>query len=213
MRILTLFSVAALMFFSAHLQAQDLSKEELKKWKSEVKKYKKDPALLKMLTEEHRFYQKESENLQRQLSALKAQQTSEGQDAEALRRKEQEVIDLNNQLMSAQSTIQQLRTELAQKPEPQPNVDAIYNDYSRGLVFRVQIGAYRKTTAPGQPASGGDLTVESSDGMQKILVGNFSAYEEAKEMMDYFKQIGLKDAWVVPYRDGQRITLKEALNN
>ena len=53
--------------------------------------------------------------------------------------------------------------------------------------------------------------VISVDTKNSELIGNFRNYDEAKELSDYFKKIGLKDAWVVPYRDGTRITLKEAL--
>ena len=38
-------------------------------------------------------------------------------------------------------------------------------------------------------------------------------FDEAKELMEYIQKIGVKDAWVVPFRDGIRITLEEALQN
>jgi flagellar biosynthesis GTPase FlhF len=209
MRFLTLLFILALVFSGGQSYAQELSKDEVKAIKSELKQYRKDPAAFQQLKDEHRLYRKQSEDFERQLNALRSNQ---GMESDQLTRKQQEVAELNNQLMSAQATIQRLEDELARRPESttMPPSTAKPN-YMTGLVFRVQIGAYRKKAVPGQAQTSDQMTVESGDDMQKILIGNFRNYDEAKELGDYFKQIGLKDAWVVPYRDGQRITLKEAL--
>lgn len=209
MRILTLLFVLALVFSGSQSYAQELSKDEIKAIKSELKQYRKDPASFQQLKDEHRLFRKQKEDAERQLNALRADQ---GQGSDQLARKQQEVVDLNNQLMSAQATIQRLETELSNRPTTTTNPTPTFKDnFVAGLVYRVQIGAYRKVTVPGQEQSSDQMTVESSDGMQKILIGNFRNYDEAKELGDYFKRIGLKDAWVVPYRDGTRISLKEAL--
>ena len=209
MRILTLVFILAFVFTSTHSYAQELSKDEIRAIKAELKKYKKDPASFQTLKDEHRLYRKQKEDLERQMNAMRANQ---GQETDMLSRKEQEVTDLNNQLVSAQATSQRLESQLASRPTETLPPPVIKDDFMSGLVFRVQIGAYRKTAAPGQSASTDQMTIESSDGMQKILIGNFRTHDEAKELSEYFKRIGLKDAWVVPYRDGQRITLKEALS-
>ncbi len=209
MRVLTLLFVLAMVFSGSQSYAQELSRDEVKAIKKELKQYRKDPMSYQKLKDEHRLFRKQKEDAERQLSALRVDQ---GQGNDQLARKQEEVSDLNNQLMSAQSTIQRLEAELANRPTTTMDPPPMPRDnFLAGLVYRVQIGAYRKATVPGQAESSDQMTVESSDGMQKILIGNFRNYDEAKELGDYFKRIGLRDAWVVPYRDGQRITLKEAL--
>lgn len=208
MRILTALLILFLVFFGSQSFAQELSKDEVRAIKSELKDYRKNPEAFQRLKDEHRLYQKQMQEFERQLNALRADQ---GQESDQLARKQQEVADLNQQLMQARATIQQLQTELTSQPERPVIQPTDKPDWMNGLVFRVQIGAYRKKPVPGQASTSDRMTVESEDGMQKILIGNFRVYDEAKELSDYFKQIGLKDAWVVPYRDGIRITLKEAL--
>ena len=56
-----------------------------------------------------------------------------------------------------------------------------------------------------------NLNVEESAEYQKVVVGQFRDYEKAKNLRDELKQMGVKGAWIVSYRDGQRITVKEAL--
>lgn len=209
MRILTFLFIFSLVAMSSQSYAQEMTRDEKKELKSQLRYYKRNLETFQQLLDEHRLYQKQAEEFERQLNALRA---SQGQEDDQLARKQQEVADLNQQLMEARTTIQRLQTELASRPEtPVTQPPAMQDNYLQGLVFRVQIGAYRKTAAPGQATSTDQMTIESSDGMQKIMIGNFRNYVEAKELADYFKQIGLKDAWVVAYRDGARIPLTEAL--
>lgn len=200
MRILTQISILLLVLFSSQVFAQDaeMSKEELKRWKKIVKDYKKNPAALKKLTDERQRYKQESEQLQAQLSDLQSQQ---GQGSSMLAQKEQEVMDLNNQLLNAQSTIQQLRDQISNTP--------VKDDMVGGLVFRVQIGAYQKTKVSNSLATDDAMKLEDADGLQKILIGQFRDQDEANQLKDHMVKIGVKDAWVVPFRDGVRISLEE----
>lgn len=204
MRILTQISIVMLVLFAGQVFAQDaeMTKEEIKRWKKIIKDYKKNPAALKKLTEERQRYKQESEQLQAQLSDLQSQQ---GQGNSMLAQKEQEVMDLNNQLLNAQSTIQQLRDQIASTP--------VKDDMISGLVYRVQIGAYQKTKMSSSLATDEAMKLEDADGLQKILIGQFRNMDEATALKDHMVKIGVKDAWVVPFRDGVRISLEEAMNN
>ena len=204
MRILTQISIVMLVLFVGQVFAQDteMSKDEIKRWKRIAKDYKKNPAALKELTEERQRYKQESEQLQSQLRDLQSQQ---GQEDSQLAQKEQEIMDLNNQLLNAQSTIQQLREQIASTP-----TTPAQDDMMSGLVFRVQIGAYQKTRISTSLATDDAMKLEDEGGLQKILVGQFRDYQQAVELKDYMVKIGVKDAWVVPFRDGIRISLEEA---
>ena len=205
MRILTLLTIFALVLFSGQVHAQEISKAEAKKLKKELKNYKKDLAGFKKLKEDRLKYKNESDDLREQLNNLQA---SISQGDGQLAQKDQEIQSLISQLNDSRSTISQLRDQLNSAPV----VDET-NPIISGLVFRVQIGAYQKTSLREDLVTDDEMSVEHADGLQKILVGNFRNYDEAKELMEYIQKIGVKDAWVVPFRDGTRITLEEALQN
>ncbi len=200
MRMLNLLSVVLLMLFSTQIFAQDMSREEKKKWKKELKNYKKDLDALKTLTEEHTEYRKENQDLQERINNLEA---SKSMEESRLAQKDEEISALNNQLMNAQMTIQQLQ-------EQEPTADMTDKGMMMGLVYRVQIGAYGKTSIPDDLSSDDSMSLEQEDGLQKVVIGQFRDYTRATALQDHMKKMGVKDAWVVPYNDGQRITIEEA---
>jgi hypothetical protein len=50
------------------------------------------------------------------------------------------------------------------------------------------------------------------EGKNKYVIGFFTDYETAKQAVKDFKKLGIRDAWFVPYNNGQRISDKEANN-
>jgi hypothetical protein len=79
---------------------------------------------------------------------------------------------------------------------------------NEGVVFKVQIGAYKGITlADDNSASFG---AEKSD-LNKYTIGVFKDYWEADTFKKYMREMGVKDAWIVSYRDGQRVDIKEVL--
>ncbi|GJM34338.1 MAG: hypothetical protein DHS20C18_33390 [Saprospiraceae bacterium] len=189
------------MLFSSQIFAQEkMSKEEKKKWKNELKTYKKDLNALKILKEEHAEYRQENRDLEEKLNRLEA---SQSMGDSRMVQKDEEIAALNNQLMNAQMTIQQLH-------EQKPDNEMSDKGMLMGLIYRVQIGAYEKTSIPDNLNSDGDLKLEQEDGLQKVVIGQFRDYSKALELQKHIKKIGVKDAWVVPYNDGQRITIEEA---
>jgi hypothetical protein len=78
-----------------------------------------------------------------------------------------------------------------------------------GISFKVQLGAYNSNvTAVFDEEK--YLQGERVDGKNKYVIGFFTDYENAKQAVKDFKKLGIKDAWFVPYKDGQRISDKEA---
>ena len=53
--------------------------------------------------------------------------------------------------------------------------------------------------------------VENKDGLQKFTIGVFRDYWEADTFKKYLREMGVKDAWVVSYKDGVRVPIKEVL--
>jgi len=61
------------------------------------------------------------------------------------------------------------------------------------------------------PNFGGEVGKEPSD-PQRINIGIFRNYWEADTFKKYLREMGVKDAWIVPYRDGIRVEIKDVLD-
>jgi len=207
MRILLYFALVVFTVLSVQpqVQAQELSKDEKKEWKKKAKEYKRNPAALKAMVEESERYRKESQELLSQVNQLEAARANQQARVNQL---EAEVNRLQNDLASTEESLR----AMAENREPEyTDKTGSQGDNMAGLVFRVQIGAYSKTTLPeGLDNEGDNMDFEMADGLQKIIIGKFQDFESAKSLRDYMRKVGIPDAWVVPYMDGTRITLEEA---
>lgn len=206
MRIFTTLLTLVMLLSVGQLHAQKKSKksnkDELKHWKNEVKKYKKNPLALKALTEDYKQFKKENIDLQDKLNSFESDKSKELQKIAQL---EREVSQLNGDLMAAEEKARQISLQ---------QEDLATKGLAMGTIFRVQIGAYAEKSLPGDlDTAEDDMEVEEADGLQKIMVGQFREISKAEELQEYMKTIGVSDAWIVPYRDGVRITMEEAMNN
>ncbi len=78
-----------------------------------------------------------------------------------------------------------------------------------GIYFRVQIGAYKNFKVQGN-LSGGPFGTETEGDVYKYVFGYYSTLEEAETVKSDFVKMGIKDAWVVGFDNGKRISKEEA---
>jgi len=87
------------------------------------------------------------------------------------------------------------------------------NINTHGLIFRVQLGAFSKRL-PKTAYKGlkNIMEIKADDGLYKYLyTGSFKTIEEAaSKKLDLAIDYGVKDAFIVAYKDGKRISLQEA---
>jgi len=94
----------------------------------------------------------------------------------------------------------------AAKPIP---LDAKMQD---GLVFRVQIGAFKSQLANDAFKGLSPLNGETvGNGYIRYTAGNFVKFENASAVKNDLRNLGYSDAFVVAYFNGKRITLAEAI--
>ncbi|HKC69111.1 MAG TPA: hypothetical protein VKG26_12825, partial [Bacteroidia bacterium] len=83
-----------------------------------------------------------------------------------------------------------------------------------GIVFRVQIGAFKNPIAldafKGLTPIGGETTPQ---GFIRYQAGLFDKYNNANAVKNDLKKLGYRDAFVVAYLNGKRINLAEALDS
>ena len=189
----------ALIFSGMQVFAQ-LSKAEKKEWKKKAKEYAKNPANLKTLIEAKQAAETDNSALKGQVGTLNSQISD----------KNSKIADLEDQLSKMRGDLTSTKSELAQlkaiPPAPAPM------DFSKGVVFKVQIGAFKNKDLAkyfdNNPNFGGEAT---DKGEQKFTIGVFRDYWEADKFKKYMRAMGVKDAWIVPFKDGQRVEIKDVL--
>ncbi len=195
-----LFFVCLAFLFSGTLVFAQLSKQEKKEWKRKAKEYAKNPSNLKQLTEEKQTADNSVSQLNTQVKQLQSSMSD----------KDARIAELEGQLSNMRSQLSATRSELEQL-KASPPVNPM--DFSKGVVFRVQIGAFKNKDLSkyfdNNPNFGGEAGKDTEP--QKITIGIFRDYWEADTFKKYIRDMGVKDAWIVPYKDGQRVDIKDVL--
>jgi hypothetical protein len=196
-RLICIFCLA--LIFSASQSFAQLSKKEKKEWKKKAKEYSRNPANLKQLVEDN-------DSNRGQLTALNTKVTElQGRVSD----QDAKIAELEDQLSRTRSQLTSANAELAQLKE---NPVANPMDFSKGVVFKVQIGAFKNKDLAkyfeNNPNFGGEVRENEP---QKITIGIFRDYWEADKFKKYMREMGVKDAWIVPYRDGERVEIKDVL--
>ncbi|HEY9008368.1 MAG TPA: Ezrin/radixin/moesin family protein [Ohtaekwangia sp.] len=195
---LTLFFCLAFTFSSSLVFGQ-LSKQEKKEWKKKAKEFSKSPESLKQLTEEKQAAESQVSSLNQKVTQMQGQ----------ISEKDTKLAQLEDELTQAKGQLTATKAELAQLKET-PVINPM--DFSKGIVFKVQIGAFKNKDLAkyfdNNPNFGGEVKEGEP---QKVTIGIFRDYWEADTFKKYMREMGVKDAWIVPYKDGQRVEIKDVL--
>jgi hypothetical protein len=191
------FFCLALIVASTQSFAQ-LSKKEKKEWKKKAKEYAKNPANLKQLTEDKQSADNTVASLNQKVSQL---QSSVSEKDSKIATLEDQLSELRGQLTAANAELTTL------KENPSASMD-----FSKGVVFKVQIGAFKNKNLAKYFENNPNFGGEAKDNEpQKLTIGIFRDYWEADTFKKYMREMGVKDAWIVPYQDGQRVEIKDVL--
>src|SRR5882757_1725737 len=201
MKTRVLFLCLALIFSGATVFAQ-LSKAEKKEWKKKAKEFKKNPAALKQLTDDKQVADVSVTDLSGQVKTL--QSTVSDKNAK--------IAELEDQISRMRSELNSAKAELAQL-KANPVISPM--DFSKGVVFKVQVGAFKNKDLSkyfdNNPNFGGEAAAKDGADPQRITIGIFRDYWEADTFKKYMRDMGVKDAWIVPYRDGARVDIKDVM--
>ncbi len=193
-----IFLCLAVFALSTTSYAQ-LSKSEKKEWKKKAKQYAKNPESLKQVTEEKATADSQVSSLNQKVTSL--QSTISNKDAR--------ISELEDQLSQSRTQLTASRAELAQLKET-PIVNSM--DFTKGVVFKVQIGAFKNKDLSKYFENNENFGGEKAgDGTQRLTIGIFRDYWEADTFKKYMREMGVKDAWIVPFKDGERVDIKDVL--
>ncbi len=181
-----------------------LTKKEKKEWKKRKKK---------MSVEDFRVLYEENTSQKAQIASMEGEITNlESQ----ISSKDDKVVDLQKQVTRMQAAYQAAQNEIenlkAKPAAPAYNPELINGeDFSKGVVFKVQVGAFRKVDLAKYANTSKEFSEETGDELRKYVVGNFRNYEDANVLKRYLREMGVEDAWIVPYKDGQRVPLADVI--
>jgi len=200
MKNIALIFAIAFCVSATNVATAQLTKKEKKEWKKKIKKT--SPEQFKRMYDENSSLKSEVSSIQGQLSSIQSSMGSK--DAKIAELTEQ------NRKMEAQVNAAKKAIAKAKQESASPASGSVVSD--DGVVFKVQIGAFRNKDLSKYFENNENFGGESdADGVQKITLGKFRDYWEADTFKKYLREMGVNDAWIVPYKDGNRVAMKDVL--
>ena len=175
------------------------------------------PALAQMTRQERRGLRKELRRMSPEdLDRMREQEAAMQDKISDLSRRtsqlQDEIQGKDKQITSLKNDIVRLETELKNRTQEVRELRDKEEQWDRGVVFRVQIGAFKDYDFQDVVGSSPQLKYEEDSNWQKYIMGNFRDYDEADKLKKHLRRTGVRDAWIVPYEDGKRVPLKEVLD-
>ncbi len=201
-RLLSLSLLAALcLSLPTGLAAQStatLSKKEQKKlkkeWKAKAKSFVKNPLSLR---DNQDYYKKKID----ELNKLIAERDVRLQEMEQKVSEAEALKGTVTALQAENASLKQAAEEAAKAPRG-PDL--------KGLVFKVQIGAFKLFNLAQYIQDTPGLAAESGGELNKYTLGVFRDLATAEAFRKDIRRMGIRDAWTVAFRDGVRIEMKQA---
>ena len=173
-------------------------KSTVKKWKK--KKKAMHPLKFRDMYKQYNSLKSETSKLNRQIKTLQEQASN---NESVVASKDEQIVALNNK-------IQEIKKNCEGVANNGTDITAGGDNYTKGIVYKVQVGAFRKKDLS-KFLKKGNFWEEDIDGTRKYTIGYFRDYWEANEFKNYLRQMGVKDAWIVAYEDNERKDIKEVL--
>lgn len=169
--------------------------EEEKKLKAELKNFNKNLDSYRRFKEEKARAEGEAKRINDDLTKCKELETNCGKEVELLRT---EIDGLNAKLKGMNNT-------------PAKG----FGIPKEGTFYVVQIGAFKEKDPPTNDDNP-DFRKDNAEGYNKYIMGVFETVEQADQLKAFLQQIDFKRnpayrPFIVPYKDGGRISLEDAL--
>ena len=166
-------------FFSNTVQAQELTKTQKRALKKEIRTYKKNPEKWVKMLNKHDTKVKE---LNDEIAKLNAQLKAS---------------ELAVEKLAQQVKLEQLRYVELEKTIPTTKLPD-------GTVYQVQMGFYQYLDLVSFNDKLKTVRAEEIDGKKRYVIGHFDNLLDAVQFSNDIKRIGVTDAFVTEYIDGER---------
>ncbi len=194
--------IALVLLCSNVILAQGLSKTEKKRLKDELKSYEKDLEGYKAKMEDIRATLDSNEAEIKRLKDDVAYASTKQAELE------NKIADLDTDLKKAEQENALLRGENVEDADPEVLAKvktAMSNAPQQGTVYKVQIGLYKNFNINKYFDQPRFIGYEEVDGLNRYIISYFPDEEVAKNFVSDVRKMGIKDAFVSKYIDGQRV--------
>ena len=132
------------------------------------------------------------------------------QTIEALPKQETKQEKINQKKESIRIEGLEIKNETAYNNDNPIPLNAKLND---GLLYRVQIGAFKMLIKNNSFSGLSPINAEKTgNGYYRYTAGNYNEYNTANNVKNELRKIGYRDAYVVCYYNGKRISRSESLS-
>lgn len=111
--------------------------------------------------------------------------------------------------------VKEVKTRTPEKPDSTsiPKATPAATNVTKGVIFKVQIAASGKTLEliPSNFNGLKNISKDASSAVIKYYYGETDEYDDAKKLLAEAKAKGYSSAFIVPFKDGKRIKIEEAL--
>lgn len=208
-----------------NVQAQEAKTERqiAREWKKRLRKT--DPLEFKAMVEGSEMLKAENTRLSTDLSTQAGQLDSAKQEVEMLKNTVTVQKESYNELMAKYEDLSVTAESAAAFVEPTVNAKSGKASIggsrnvasgemltkSKGVVFSVQVGVVERQAIAHKFAKSAMLVKDATNGTTRVMMGAFRNFASADVLKDQMRELGIKDAWVVAYKDGKRTSIKEAV--
>jgi hypothetical protein len=200
MKKIVLFSVLSCFSYclSTPVALAQSEKELRKEWAKKMKNT--DPLEFRRISELAANSSKQIADLKDQLNDLQNQLDQKTTEATDLQTK---LAELQSKAASASVSSKSGSSSTAEK-----------GNWDKGVVFKVQIGAFRSKDWDLSKYFDNSVNFSGEideNGIKRYTLGNFRDYWEADRFKKYLRAMGVKDAWIVSFKDNKRVPIKDVL--
>ncbi len=170
------------------LTAKDLSKEDKKRIKSQLKEYRKNP-----------------ESYQKMIDQYK--ETIDSNTVQLARRKAT-ISQLTTNLNDAQVKLTELESQLKEcqnKPVPVCPSCPVPGAVPSGTIYKIQVGLFKKLDISNYLNDPKYFGIEKADDKNRYVISYFNSKEEAEKFVAELRKLGIKGAFAAKYENGERV--------
>lgn len=215
--------VAGLTVFGAQAQEQKTERQIVREWKKRQRAM--SPLDFKKMSEDYDNLKVETTRLSSELVAQTTAMDSLKQEVTTLKNTVDVQKDAYNELMAKFEKANEQLEQAAMMVDAAPVVGKGKGKVggsralargelltkSSGYVFSVQVGVIEKQAVAPKFANSAILVKDETSGLQRVMMGMFRNFAAADQLKEQMRELGIRTAWVVAYKDGKRVSVTSAL--
>ncbi len=196
-RNISLIALALCFVFAFDASAQ-MDKKEAKTWKKRIKQ---------LTPEQYKNLLDENKSLKGQVTSLKTELSNVD---DRIAEKDEQILTYQSQVGDLRQELSKAKTQAAAQPVV-TNENPADLEENKGIVFKVQVGAFRKKDLSSFAANARGFGIDEEDGLMKYTMGVFREYWDADTFKKYLREMGATKAFIAAYKDGKRVDMQTVL--